>query len=158
MKELTSDRQAWRSRARAALDTLSALPQVDSERLAAIGFCFGGTTCLELARSGAPIAAAVTFHSGLIAESAGDAGQLRARVLICHGAEDPLVSKDNIDTVMSEFRRDKIDWQFVYYGNAAHSFSDPTADARGAPGFGYDRKTEARSWTTMRHLFEEAFA
>ncbi len=158
MKELSGDRQAWRARARAALDTLSAQPPVDSKRLAAIGFCFGGTTSIELARSGAPLAATVGFHCGLIPEVAGDAGQIRARILVCNGAEDPLISKEAVDTLVSEFRRDKIDWQFVQYGNAGHSYTDPAADARGMPGFAYDRKTETRSWLAMRNLFDEAFA
>jgi dienelactone hydrolase len=158
MKKLSGDRQNWRSVATSALTALSALPQVDKQRLGAIGFCFGGTTCLELARSGAPLAAVVTFHSGLNAEAPEDAGKIRARVLICHGAEDPLVSKDAIDTLMSEFRRDKVDWQFIHYGNAMHSFSNPAADMSKMPGLAYDRKTESRSWMTMQHWFEEAFA
>jgi len=155
---LYANRADWRARARAALDTLVAQPQVDGQRLAAIGFCFGGTTAVELMRSGAPLAVVATFHAGLLPETPEDAGRSRARLLVCHGAEDPLVKKEAVDTFMAELRRDRVDWQFIHYGNAAHSFTDPAADQRKVPGLAYDRKAESRSWAAMRHLFEEAFA
>ena len=157
MGALYSDRSTWRSRAKAALDALIAQPQVDGARLAAIGFCFGGTTCLELARSGAALRAITTFHAGLNTGLPEDSGRIRAKVLVCHGAEDPVVPKEAVDAFMAELKRDKVDWQFVHHGNASHSFTDPEADARGAPGFGYNRNAEERSWAAMRHLFEEAF-
>jgi dienelactone hydrolase len=125
--------------------------------MAAIGFCFGGATCLELARSGAALGAIATFHAGLLPELPEDAGRIRAKVLICHGAEDPLMKQETINAVMAEFRRDKIDWQFIYYGNAAHSFTDPAADLRNVPGFGYSKVAEDRSWAVMRQLFDDAF-
>jgi dienelactone hydrolase len=152
-----SDRSEWRSRARAALDALLAQPRVDAGRVSAIGYCFGGSTALELARSGAALAAIATFHAGLLAELPEDGGRIRSKVLVCHGAEDPLVKKEAVDILMSELRRDKVDWQVVYYGNAVHSFTNPEADARGMPGLGYDKKADERSWAAMRHLFEEAF-
>lgn len=157
MQALFTDRAEWRSRARAALDALVAQPQVDAGKTAAIGFCFGGTTCFELARSGAPLAAIATFHAGLLPGLPEDAGRMRAKVLVCHGAEDPLVKKEAIEAVMAELRRDKVDWQFGYYGSAAHSFTDPDADKRNTPGFGYNKQAEDRSWAAMRHLFDEAF-
>jgi dienelactone hydrolase len=158
IQALYSDRAEWRARARAALDALLAQPQVDRQRVAAIGFCFGGTTALELTRSGAPLAAVATFHSGLLPGLPEDAGRIRARVLVCHGAEDPLVKKEAIDALMGELRRDKVDWQFIHYGNAAHRFTDPEADLRKIPGLAYDKKADARSWAAMRQLFDETFA
>jgi dienelactone hydrolase len=158
IKALYADRADWRSRARAAFDALVAQPQVDGNRIAAIGFCFGGSTCFELARSGAPLAAVVTFHASLIPEMPGDAGRIRARLLVCHGAEDPLVAKEALEAVVSELRRDRLDWQLISYGNAVHSFTDPAADAHKMPGLGYSERADARSWTAMRGLFEEAFA
>jgi dienelactone hydrolase len=151
------DRSEWRSRAHAALDALRAQPGVDGSRLAAIGYCFGGTTALELARSGAPLAAIATFHAGLLAELPEDAGRIRAKVLVNHGADDPLVKKEAIDGVMTELRRDKVDWQVVFYGNAVHSFTNPEADERHVPALKYDKKADERSWVLMRHLFDEAF-
>jgi dienelactone hydrolase len=155
---LYGDRAKWRGIARAALDALVAQPQVDAHRIAAIGFCFGGATCFELARTGAPLTAIATFHAGLTAELPQDAGRIRAKVLVCHGAEDPIAKKEAIDAVVAELRRDKVDWQLVHYGNAAHSFTDPGADARGMPGFAYDATAESRSWKLMQSLFDEAFA
>jgi len=157
IRALYADRAEWRSRARAAFDALFAQPAVDGGKTAAIGFCFGGTTCLELARSGAPLAAIATFHAGLVPELPQDAGQIRAKVLICHGAEDPLMKPETVAAVMAEFKRDKVDWQFIYYGNAAHSFTDPAADLRKTPGFAYNKLAEERSWAVMRQLFDEAF-
>lgn len=157
MQALFADRAEWRGRARTALDTLVAQPEVDGNKLAAIGFCFGGATCLELARTGAPLNAIVTFHAGLLPEQPEDAGKVSAKVLVCHGAEDPLLKKEVIDAVMDEFRRDKVDWQFIYYGNAVHSFTDPDADKKGMPGLAYDARTEARSWTALRNFFDETF-
>lgn len=158
IQALYEDRADWRSRAQAALDTLVAQPDVDGDKVAAIGFCFGGTTCFELARSGAGLRAIVTFHGGLLPELPEDAGRIKASVLVCHGSEDPMVQKEAIDTVMEELRRDKVDWQFIHYGNAMHSFTNPTADQRGMPGLAYDARTETRSWTAMRNLFDEVFA
>jgi dienelactone hydrolase len=155
---LYEDRVKWRGIARAARDALVAQPQVDADRIAAIGFCFGGATCFELARTGAPVSAIVTFHAGLTTELPGDAGRIRAKVLVCHGAEDPIAKKEAIDAVVAELRRDKVDWQLVHYGNAAHSFTEPAADARGMPGFAYNATVTSRSWKLMRDLFEEAFA
>lgn len=157
IQSLYTDRSEWRSRARAALDALLAQPQVDSQRTAAIGFCFGGTTALELARTGASLAAIATFHAGLVPGLPEDAGRIRAKVLVCHGAEDPLLKREVIDAVMGEFRRDKVDWQFIYYGNAVHSFTDPEADQRNMPAMAYNKQVEGRSWAAMRQLFEEAF-
>jgi len=157
MQALYADRTAWRARARAAFDTLAAQSQVDAGKMAAIGFCFGGTTCVELARSGAPLAAIVTFHAGLLPGLPEDAGRIRAKVLICHGAEDPLVKKEAMDAVIAELKRDKVDWQCTHYGNTLHSFTDVTADSRNAPGFGYNKLSEERSWAAMRYLFDESF-
>lgn len=154
---LYADRSAWRRRARAALDALLGIAQVDAQRIAAIGFCFGGTTAIELARTGAPLSAVATFHSGLLPALPEDAGKIRGKVLVCHGARDPIVKKEAIDTFMAELIRDNVDWQFVYYGNAAHSFTDPEADKRRMPALAYDRLSEGRSWKLMRQLLEEVF-
>jgi dienelactone hydrolase len=157
IQALYSNREEWRSIATAAFDALTAQPITDRNRIGAIGFCFGGTTCLELARTGASIGAIATFHSGLIAGLPEDAGRLRAKVLINHGAEDPLVDSESIQQFMDEMRRERVDWQFVYHGNTVHSFTEPAADARGLPAFSYNEKAESRSWAAMLHLFRQSF-
>ena len=156
IKGYYADRADWRSRARAAFDTLLAQANVDRERIAAIGFCFGGATCFELARSGAALSAIATFHAGLVPELDGDAGSIRAKVLICHGADDPLVNKESLDKVIGELRRDRVDWQQVSYGNTVHSFTDPAADERNVPALRYNAQADTRSWQAMLRLFEEA--
>jgi dienelactone hydrolase len=157
IQSFQSDRSELRSRARAALDALLAQSSVDGKRAAAIGYCFGGATALELARTGAPLAAIATFHAGVMAELPGDAGRIRASVLICNGAEDPLVNKEVLDAVTAELRRDKVDWQLVQYGNTVHSFTNVEADKRGMPALAYNQKAHERSWAAMRRLFGEAF-
>ncbi len=154
----TGNRAEWRARARAAFETLGSQPQVDSNRVGAIGFCFGGTTALELARTGVALGALVTFHAGLTAGLPEDAGKIRAKVLVCHGDKDPLANKEVLDTVLGELRRDNVDWQFTSYGNTVHSFTDPTADQRNNPAFAYNKLAEERSWAAMRYLFEETFS
>lgn len=156
IKAMYADRAEWRSRAEAALQALVSQPQVDRGRVAAIGFCFGGATCFELARTGAPLAAVVTFHAGLIPELPGDAGRIRAKLLVCHGAEDPLVKKEALEAVLAELRRDGLDWQLISYGNTVHSFTNPAANGS-MPGIRYSEQADARSWTAMRGLFDEAF-
>jgi dienelactone hydrolase len=155
---LYNDRAEWRARVRGAYDALMGQSMVDRNKTAAIGFCFGGTCCVELARTGVPLSAISTFHSGLVAELPEDAGKIRARILVCHGDKDPLVKREHIDAFMTEMRRDNVDWQFNYYGVAAHSFTDETAGERGNPAFAYSKLSEDRSWAAMRHLFEEVFA
>lgn len=157
MQALFANRDDWRSRAQAALDALAALPEVDSSKIAAVGYCMGGATCLELARTGAPLAAVVTFHASLLPELPGDAGRNRAKVLVCHGAEDPIFKQEAIDAVMAEFRRDKVDWQFIYYGNTVHSFTNPAADHYNNAAFAYSQTVDKRSWAVMRNLFDEVF-
>jgi dienelactone hydrolase len=157
LQGLYANRAEWRSIATSAFDALIAQPLVDRSRIGAIGFCFGGTTCLELARTGAGVGAIATFHSGLNVGLPEDAGRTRSKILICHGSEDPLVSKESIDAFMAEMRREKIDWQFIYLGNAVHSFTEPAADGRGSPQFAYNKHAEARAWSAMTHLFNETF-
>jgi dienelactone hydrolase len=155
---LFGDRAAWRARLRAALDLLLAQPQVDHGRIGAIGFCFGGACGLELARSGASLSAIVTFHAGLQPPLEADAGQIKAKVLICHGAEDPLLKPEALDAVLAELSRDRVDWQLLSFGGAGHSFTNPDADARAVPGFAYSANADRRSWAAMQGFFAEVFA
>lgn len=147
-----------RARARGGLEALCARPEVDPGRVAAIGFCFGGTMALELARSGAPIAAAVGFHSGLATTRPDDAANIRGKVLVCLGADDPAIdAKQRID-FEEEMRRGKVDWQMTLYGGVVHSFTEVKAAQLGRPDFArYDERADARSWAEMRRLFDEVF-
>src|SRR5882757_4025053 len=118
------DRALLRARVNAALDVLKKQPQVDTKRIAAIGYCFGGTTVLELARSGADINGIVTFHGGLDTPTR-DAKNIKCKVLICHGADDPYVPAADVTALQDELRKAGTDWQMIFFSGAVHSFTRP---------------------------------
>ena len=144
-----------RARASAALAVLAAQPQTDAPRLAAIGYCFGGTTVLELARSGADVKAVVGFHSGLSTARPQDARDIRAKVLTCIGAADPIIPADQRLAFEKEMTDGGVDWRMNLYGGAGHSFTNPDVGALGRPGFEYHAETDRRSWRAMLDLFDE---
>src|SRR5262245_53636117 len=157
MRAVRSDLSRWRARAQAALDALCAQPGVDRTRLAAIGYCFGGSTALELGRSGASLGAVVSFHGGLEAPKPEDARNIRAKVLVCHGASDPLIPPEQVAAFEAQMRDTEVDWQLCSYGGAVHSFTNRDADKLGNPAFAYNAAADRRSWAAMLSLFEEAF-
>jgi dienelactone hydrolase len=147
-----------RQRARAALDKLASLAQADPSRLAAIGYCMGGTFSLELARDGAPLRGIVSFHGGLHTQRPAAAGQVKAKVLVCTGADDPFVPHAQVGAFAEEMTKAGADWQVISYGGTRHSFTNPDADKVGAPGIAYNRHADERSWKAMKSFFEEIFA
>jgi dienelactone hydrolase len=155
---LRGEPQTLRARGRAALATLAALPQVDASRLGAIGFCFGGSVVLELARDGADLAAVVSFHGVLTTKAPAVSGNVRARVLVCTGADDPLAPPEQVRTFEDEMRAAEVrDWQVVSYGNTLHGFTNPAADGSMMRTALYSEQADRRSWAAMRSLLEEAF-
>ena len=155
---LRNDVPELRARMRAALAVLERHANVDASRLAAIGYCFGGAAAVELARDGASLAAIAGFHAGILPGSAADNGKIRARVLLCHGAEDPAVPPTQILAFTEALSAAKVDWQLHLYGGAGHSFTNPEIDSWGFPGFAYDEKADRRSWAALRALLEETLA
>jgi dienelactone hydrolase len=156
---LREDPRRTRARARGGLEALLARPEVDPARVAAIGFCFGGTMALELARGGAAIAGAVGFHSGLATVAPEDAKAIRGKVLVCIGADDPGIDAAQRAAFEAEMRAGGVDWQMNLYGGVVHSFTNPAADRLGRPDFArYDAKADARSWAEMQAFFDEIFA
>ncbi|MFO1157507.1 MAG: dienelactone hydrolase family protein [Reyranellaceae bacterium] len=150
-----SDPTGIRARALAALDVLKGQTEVDSGRLAVIGYCFGGTTALEVGRSGADVKAIVGFHSGLATTRPQDAARIKGRVLVCIGAEDPIIPPEQRADFEKEMQAAGIDWRLQLYGGAGHSFTNPAADSRGMKGFYYHEATDRRSWNAMIELFNE---
>jgi len=147
-------------RAQAALDQLLKTGMVDESKVAAIGFCFGGATSLALAYTGAPLAGVVTFHGGLIPAPADAAEKTKAKFLILHGALDPLVNKEAVDSFLKSMNEGKFDFQFVEYSGAVHAFTNPDADkarAAGLDGVGYNAEAATRSWNQMKVFFNEIF-
>ena len=155
VSSLSADLPTFRKRANAALDLLKAQPNVDPGRTGAIGFCFGGTTVLELARSGADVGCVVGFHSGLATTAPQDAKNIKAQVLVMIGDRDPIIPVEQRDAFVKEMREGGADWQMIVYGRAGHSFTNPDVDALGVAGFKYDQSTDKRAWKAMRDLFDE---
>lgn len=149
------NRPLLRERINAALATLRASKRVDGEKIGAIGYCFGGTTVLELARSGAPLDGVVSFHGGLGTPTPQDARQIRTHVLALHGADDPFVPTAEVEAFQKEMRDAKVDWQLVAYGNAVHSFTDWNAGNDNSKGAAYNEAADKRSWEAMKSFFSE---
>jgi len=152
-----SDRGLFRSRGAAGLEKLASFPQVDPQRLAVIGYCFGGTGALELARSGAKLLGTVSFHGGLDTPDPADARNIRGKVLVLHGADDPHVKPAQVEAFQQEMRQAKVDWQMNYYGGAVHSFSNPKSGNDPSKGVAYNEKADRRSWEAMKQFFHEIF-
>lgn len=143
-------------RARAGLDVLAAQPQVDPSRLAAIGFCLGGMVALELARSGAELKGVVSFHGGLSTTNPAVVQQMKAKVLVCHGALDPFVTMDHLTAFSNQMQAAGVDWQVIIYGGAKHGFTNQNAGRMGHPGVAYHEPSDVRSWAAMRQFLEES--
>jgi dienelactone hydrolase len=147
-----------RQRAQAGLEILRGNDRVDPTRIAAIGYCFGGTTVLELAYAGANIAGVVSFHGGLTVPAAEDLSRIKAGILVCHGADDGFVSAKTIAAFQDAMRKADADWQMIFYGGAVHGFTNPAAGKAGIPGVAYNKNADERSWKLMQVFFEEIFA
>jgi dienelactone hydrolase len=153
---LRAEPEKLRARGRAALATLAAQPGVDATRLAAIGFCFGGSVVLELAREGADLKAVVSFHGVLGTKMPAQSGLVKASVLVLTGAEDPLAPPDQVTAFENEMRDGAVrDWQVVSYGNTLHGFTNPAADGSMMRTALYNEQADRRSWAAMRSLFDE---
>jgi dienelactone hydrolase len=157
--ELFEDMGATRQLAMAGYEVLTAQPGVDGDRIAAIGFCFGGVMALELARSGVPLRAVIGFHPGFAKVSPADSAGITASVLMICGAEDPVVSKEDRQRFEDEMQSAHVaDWRLEVYGGVGHSFTNPDISSRGLPGFfAYDERADRRSWSAMLALFDEVF-
>jgi dienelactone hydrolase len=152
-----ADRALLRSRAKAALDTLLVKSNTDPAKVAVIGFCFGGTAALELARSGAPVAGTVSFHGGLDTPNPLDAEHIRGKVLVLHGADDPHEPPEQLAAFEKEMRDAHVDWQLVKYGGAVHAFTNPDAGNDNSKGAAYNANADRRSWREMKEFFVEVF-
>jgi dienelactone hydrolase len=152
-----NDRARLRLRVRAGLAVLMGHELTDPKRVVAIGYCFGGTAVLELARSGADIAGVVSFHAGLSSPAPADARNIKAKVLALHGADDPNAPPKEVAAFEDEMRQGGVDWQFIAYGGAVHSFTDWNAGSDNSKGAAYNEQADRRSWEAMKQFFAEAF-
>ena len=153
---LRAEPEQLRARGRAALAALATLPQVDAGRLAAIGFCFGGSVVLELAREGADLKAVVSFHGVLATKMPALPGLVKSSVLVCTGVEDPLAPPEQVADFKNEMRIGGVkDWQVIAYGNTLHGFTNPAADGSMMRTARYNEQADRRSWASMKSLFDE---
>ena len=153
------DRTLYRARLTAALDQLMADEHTDPDRIAAIGYCFGGTGVLELARAGTDIAGVVSFHGGLAAAAGmeAQAGKVPAEILVLHGADDPFEPAAEVAKFMEEMKAANADWQMNFYSGAVHSFTQKEAGDDTSKGAAYNARADQRSWEAMKHFFNEIF-
>lgn len=151
-----ADRKKLRKRVNAALNAVKNQSMVDKKRLGATGYCFGGTTVLELARSGAPVNAVATFHGGLDSLTPQDAKNIKGHILVLHGADDPFVKAEDIKAFQEEMRSAKVDWQMIEYGNSVHSFTIKSAGNDNSKGAAYNAKADQRSWAALKAFLQES--
>ena len=152
------DPALFRTRAQAAFETLLKQPGVDPERIGAIGFCFGGATVLELARSGADVDAVVTFHGSLKTARPAVPGEVKAKeILVLHGANDPLVPPADVDGFKQEMESAKVPYQFIAYPGAVHAFTNPEAGNDPSKPTAYNPQAAEAAYGEMRSLFEHEF-
>jgi dienelactone hydrolase len=153
-----SDRALFRARLTEAFQVLVKHPLVDPKRIVAIGYCFGGTGAIELARSGADLVGVISFHGGLDSPTPADGKNIKAKVLALHGADDPYVPAADVLAFLEELRAAKVDWQFVAYGGAVHAFTNPAAGTDNSKGAAYNANADRRSWEAATTFFNEVFA
>jgi len=154
---LVGNKPEWGQRMLGGLAQLRGQANVDSARLGAIGFCFGGMTVIELVRVTAHMKAVVAFHPGLTGLPETDARAVNGKIMVCAGQKDPLIPAEGRERFLKLMADAKADLQYLNYSEAGHSFTDKSVDAMGMPGFNYHADTDRRSWAAMRDLFDETF-
>jgi dienelactone hydrolase len=149
------------ARAKAGLEAMKSEAKkagmLDESKIAVIGYCFGGAAALDLARSGAAIAGVVAFHGDLSTATPATEGTVKAKVLVCTGADDPMVRPDSVTAFSNEMKRANVDYQIILYGGAVHAFTNPNADKFKIPGIAYNENADKRSWAAMKTFFDELF-
>jgi len=153
------DRGLLRARAKAAFETLKNNPKVDGNKLLAMGYCFGGTAAIEMGLSGLPLKGIVSFHGGLdFPTLAADVKNIKAPLLILHGAVDPNVPPDQVSTFTKALDQNKNDYEFIAYSGAVHAFTQPQAGNDPSKGAAYNEKADKRSFEAMKDFLKEVTA
>jgi dienelactone hydrolase len=157
MQQITANVADWQRRALLGLEQLKAHDQTDSERLAAIGYCFGGATVMQMAYAGVELDGVVSFHGSLPPATAEQAKRIKGRVLISHGDADPFVPRERLAAFSEPLSAAGVDWEMDIYGGAQHSFTNPYADGYGIEGVAYHETADRRAWLRMLAFFEDLF-
>ncbi len=152
-----SDRKLMRERVRAGFDALKKIKNVDSTKIAAMGYCFGGGVVLELARSGADVTGVISFHGNYSTPNPDDAKKIKGRILAIHGADDPAIPVKEVEALQNELRNAGVDYKILIYGGAVHAFTDPSAGDDPSKGAAYNKKADEGSWEDMKRFYKEIF-
>ncbi len=155
MEHLQKNEELLLSRANAGLEILKKNEMVDTSKLAAIGYCFGGYVVLKMAYSGVDLKSLVTFHGSLPVPE--DTSKIKPEILICHGREDTFIPEKNVKGIKEAFDKNGIKYKFISYADAVHGFTVPDADKRGINGIGYNEKADKESWQEMQDWFKMSF-
>lgn len=154
MKQITSNQDAWRARANASLTALKAQPQVDAGKVAAIGYCFGGATVMQMAYAGADVKAVVSFH-GSLPPAGEEVTSIAPRVMVAHGRDDGFIPADRIVAFQAGLDRAKANWEMTIYSGTRHGFTNPDAGKFGMENLAYNEIADKHSWAAMLRLFDE---
>jgi dienelactone hydrolase len=157
--EVMSNLPEAKARFEQALATLKADPSVDPDRIAVIGYCFGGSVALSMANAGYDIDAVAAFHSGLGLPIMPEAGEVKAEILVCNGADDPFVPAEQTEAWKSAMDAAGVNYKYVAYEGAVHAFTSPGADALGEKfelPLAYQKEADEQSWEEMKALFDRA--
>jgi dienelactone hydrolase len=154
--QFRGDPKRVRARAKAGFEVLAADPRVDATRIAAMGYCFGGSTSLQMAYAGMDLAGVISFHGSLPLPEASD--RIRCPILVLHGADDPMVPDADVQAFEAAMRKAGANWELVAYGGAVHAFTNPEVDKAGIPGARYQAQADERSWQRMKGFLDEVFA
>jgi dienelactone hydrolase len=157
MKQITSNTETWQRRASLALAQLKAHPKVESSKLAAIGYCFGGATVMQMAYAGEELDGVISFHGSLPPATPEQAAKVKALVLIAHGDADTFVPPERIEAFKTGLSEGGVNWEMNIYSGARHSFTNPYADGYGMEGLAYHEQADRRSWLRALAFFEEIF-
>ena len=156
MKQITGNIDLWTRRAQLGLAVLKADPNVASDKTAAIGYCFGGATVMQMAYAGQDVKAVASFH-GSLPPASESVTSIEPRVFVAHGRDDKFIPADRIAAFTAGLDRAKADWEMTVYSGTRHSFTNPGADSRGIENLAYNKKADTRSWAAMMTMFDEVF-
>ena len=157
MKEIRKNRELWVARADAGLAVLKQQPSVDPERLAAIGYCFGGATVMEMAYAGLDVDLVGSFHGSLPTPGDGAVPAIKARILVAHGNADPFVPVDKVQAFRDGLEKSGADWTMMEFGGVKHSFTNPSAGEYGLAALAYDEQADHQSWQMLLWLLTDTF-
>ena len=157
MKQIASNVEQWQRRAMLGVDILRKHEFVDPTRVAAIGYCFGGATVMQMAYSGADLKGVASFHGSLPVPTDAQAEAIRSSVMVAHGNADEFVPAERVAAFMAAMEKSNVDWQMTFYGGALHAFTVPGAEKRGIPNLAYNERADHRSWEQLQAFLKEVF-